>query len=135
MAWWSARCRWARHDSRFTKAFEDQVAWLACNCSKTAVAALQRVAWRTVGRILERVASEARRNVDLLDGLRRIGIETVSSYCASSNGLLRSMLDSDGVCDPFEAGGFDLVVERDCELAPAGAACVKLALLDPSVDH
>jgi len=69
---------WARHDSRFTKAFEDQVAWLACNCSKTAVAALQRVAWRTVGRILERVASEARRNVDLLDGLRRIGIDEIS---------------------------------------------------------
>ena len=40
---------WARHDSRFTRAFEDQVAWLAVNCSKTAVAELMRVAWRTVG--------------------------------------------------------------------------------------
>jgi transposase len=26
---------WARHDSRFTRAFEDQVAWLAVNTSKT----------------------------------------------------------------------------------------------------
>jgi len=126
---------WARHKSRFTRGFEDQVCWLAVNCSKTAVAALMRIAWRSVGQICERVASEAQREVDLLAGLRRIGIETVSSYCTSSNGLLRSMLDSDGVCDPFVAGGFDLVVERDCELAPAGAACVKLALLDPSVDH
>src|SRR5450631_2720920 len=68
---------WARHDSRFTRAFEDQVAWLACHCSKTPVAELQRVAWRSVRGILERVADEARRNVDLLDGLERIGIETV----------------------------------------------------------
>jgi transposase len=68
---------WARHDSRFTRSFEDQVAWLACNTSKTAVAELQRVAWRSVGQILERVASEARRQVDLLDGLRRIGIDEI----------------------------------------------------------
>jgi transposase len=47
------------------------------NCSKTAVAALMRVSWRTVGGICERVAAEAAREVDLLDGLRRIGIETV----------------------------------------------------------
>jgi transposase len=69
---------WARHDSRFTRAFEDQVAWLAVNTSKTAVAELMRVAWRTVGGIIERVAGEAVRDVDLLDGLRRIGIDEIS---------------------------------------------------------
>lgn len=68
---------WARHGSRFTTGFEDQTAWLAVNCSKTAVAELMRVAWRTVGAICERVCDEARREIDLLDGLRRIGIETV----------------------------------------------------------
>ena len=36
-----------------------------------------RVAWRTVGGILERVAGEAVLQVDLLDGLQRIGIEAV----------------------------------------------------------
>ena len=69
---------WARHGSRFTRGFEDQVCWLACNCSKTAVAALMRVAWRSVGSVLERVCDEARREVDLLDGLRRIGIDEIS---------------------------------------------------------
>jgi transposase len=69
---------WARHDSRFTRAFEDQTAWLAVNTSKTAVAELMRVAWRTVGGICERVATEARREVDLLGGLRRIGIDEIS---------------------------------------------------------
>jgi hypothetical protein len=41
-----------------------------------------RVAWRSVGTILERVAAEAVQAVDLLDGLRRIGVETVCAYCA-----------------------------------------------------
>ena len=69
---------WARHQSRFTRAFEDQAAWLAVNTSKTAVAELMRVAWRTVGAICARVAAEAQREVDLLDGLRRIGIDEIS---------------------------------------------------------
>ena len=69
---------WARHDSRFTRAFEDQVCWLAVNCSKTAVAELMRIAWRSVGTILERVAAEAMREGDLLDGLRWIGIDEIS---------------------------------------------------------
>jgi len=69
---------WARHDSRFTRAFEDQAAWLAVNTSKTAVAELMRIAWRTVGAICERVCDEAQREVDLLDGLRRIGIDEIS---------------------------------------------------------
>ena len=69
---------WARHDARFTRTFEDQVAWLTCNCSKTAVSLLMRVAWRSVRGIVERVAEEARRNVDLLGGLRRIGIDEIS---------------------------------------------------------
>ena len=64
---------WARHGSWFTRSFEDQVCWLACNCSKTAVAELQRVAWRSVASILERVADEARGQVDLLNGLTRMG--------------------------------------------------------------
>ena len=69
---------WARHGSRFTRAFEDQVAWLAVDTSKAAVAELMRVAWRTVATILGRVAGEAMREVDLLDGLRRIGIDEIS---------------------------------------------------------
>lgn len=69
---------WARHHARFTRAFEDQAAWLAVNTSKSAVAQLMRIAWRTVGAICERVCDEAQQEVDLLDGLRRIGIDEIS---------------------------------------------------------
>ncbi|WP_249011695.1 ISL3 family transposase [Conexibacter sp. DBS9H8] len=73
-----ARVPWARHDSGFTRAFEDQVAWLAVNCSKSAVAQLMRCSWRSVGRIVERVCNEQRLKVDLLSGLRSIGIDEIS---------------------------------------------------------
>src|SRR3954453_1136246 len=69
---------WARHDSRFTRAFEDQVCWLAVNTSKTAVAELMRIAWRTVGAICERVGAEAGAIGDLLVNPKRIGIDEVS---------------------------------------------------------
>jgi len=69
---------WARHDSRFTRTFEDQVAWLACECSKRAVSELMRIAWLTVGRILTRVAAEKRARFDPLDHLKRIGIDELS---------------------------------------------------------
>jgi len=35
---------WARHDSSFTRSFEDQVAWLTVHTSKTAVSELMRIA-------------------------------------------------------------------------------------------
>jgi transposase len=73
-----AQVPWARHDSRFTIAFEDQVCWLAVNASKKAVAALMRVTWRTVGAICKRVAQEAITDRDLFAGLKRIGIDDFS---------------------------------------------------------
>jgi transposase len=69
---------WARHGSRFTRAFEEQVAWLAVSTSASAVAELMRVSWRSVGRVCERVAQEAGRDLDLLAGLERIGIDEIS---------------------------------------------------------
>jgi transposase len=69
---------WARHGSRFTRAFEDQAAWLAVQCSRKAVAELLRIAWRTVGSICERVAGETARQRDLLAGLSWIGIDEIS---------------------------------------------------------
>ena len=69
---------WARHGAGHTRFFDDQVAWLAVACSKTAVMMLMRVAWRTVGAIVTRVATEARAGLDPLEGLRRIGIDEIS---------------------------------------------------------
>jgi len=69
---------WARHDSRFTIAFEDQCCWLAVNTSKKAVAELMRVTWRTVGSICERVADAQIAQRDMFAGLKRVGIDDFS---------------------------------------------------------
>ena len=69
---------WARHDSAFTRAFEDQVSWLAVTTSKTAVSELMRIAWRSVGWICERVMLEAQARRDLLCGLARLGFDEIS---------------------------------------------------------
>jgi transposase len=69
---------WARHDAGFTRSFDDQVAWLAVNTSKKAICALMRIAWRTVGRICERVAAEAKQGRDLYAGLKALGFDEIS---------------------------------------------------------
>ena len=69
---------WARHDSWFTRAFEDQVAWLAVNTSARAVAALMRSTWRAVGGICRRVSDQARAERDLFADLRRLGFDEIS---------------------------------------------------------
>jgi transposase len=69
---------WARHGAGHTYAFDGQVAWLAVRTSKTAVEALMRIAWRTVGAIVARVAADAEAGVDRWAELRRIGIDEIS---------------------------------------------------------
>ncbi len=73
-----AQVPWARHRSRFLRSFEDQVAWLATQCSQKACSQLMRLDWETVGRIITRVVEQASRGHDRLDELERIGIDEIS---------------------------------------------------------
>jgi len=67
----------ARHRSRFTCDFEDVVAWLAQRCDKTAITALCRVNWRSVGAIIDRVVADSLDD-SRLDRLYRMGVDEVS---------------------------------------------------------
>ena len=69
---------WARHDAWFTRSFDDQAAWLAVNTSKSAICQLMRIAWRTVGRVCERVTAEAKRGRDMFADLERLGFDEIS---------------------------------------------------------
>ena len=69
---------WARHGSRFTTAFEDTCAWLACHAALSVLAILLRVTWRSVAGIVVRVVAEAAGRRDRLAGLRRVGIDEIS---------------------------------------------------------
>lgn len=68
---------WADHESKFTRDFEDLVAWLTREMSKLAVSRLVHIAWPTVGNIVQRVAQRYL-NRGRLDRLFQIGVDEVS---------------------------------------------------------
>lgn len=75
----TASVPWAHRASRFTHAFEEQVAWLCVHCDRSTVARLMRIDWKSVGpvckRVYDRLDAQA---VDRLDGLVRIGVDETS---------------------------------------------------------
>ena len=73
-----AQVPWARHGAGHTRAFDDMAAWLAVHTSKSAVVELLRIAWVTVGAIIDRVVAEDRKRRDPFDGLVRLGIDEIS---------------------------------------------------------
>ena len=68
---------WAETSSWFTRPFEDHVGYLAQRCDKTTVSDMMRVAWDTVGSIIQRVVAR-RQRPDVLDGLTHIGVDELS---------------------------------------------------------
>jgi transposase len=68
---------WARPGSRYTRDFEDVVAWLAQQMAKTPITGLLRIAWDTVGRIVARVTAE-RLDERRLERLVCIGVDEIS---------------------------------------------------------
>ena len=69
---------WARHQAGHTRIFDQQVAWLATKCSKSAATELMRIAWRTVGAIIDRVWKDTAKTFDPFANLKRIGIDEIS---------------------------------------------------------
>ena len=67
----------ARHAARFTRDFDDLVAWLAAKTDKTTVSRLTRIDWRTVGVIVERVVADEL-DPHRLDDLYEIGVDEIS---------------------------------------------------------
>ncbi len=114
---------WARHDAGHTCAFDDQVAWLATQASKSTVTALMRIAWRTVGSIIARVWTDIDSCQDRFAGLRRIGIDEISYK--KGHKYLMVVVDHDRRRLVWAAPGrssatvgefFDLLGEQRCRL-------------------
>jgi transposase len=67
----------ARGGARFSRDFENLVAWLATKTDKTATCRLARIDWQTIGRIIERVGDELI-DEDRLSDLFEISIDEVA---------------------------------------------------------
>ena len=68
---------WARPGARFTRDFEDVVAWLAQRMDKTAITRLLRTTWETVAGIVVRVVAD-QLDQTRLEEVYRIGVDEVS---------------------------------------------------------
>lgn len=75
----TAAVPWADRASRFTRAFERQVAWLCVHCNRSVVAQLMRIDWKSVGAVCARVYDALDDEAgNRFDGLARIGIDETS---------------------------------------------------------
>jgi transposase len=68
---------WADHGVGFTHAFEEHVAYLTQRADRTTVSTMLRIAWKTVGAIVRRVADRLGPE-DRLAGLTHIGVDELS---------------------------------------------------------
>ena len=71
---------WADGTSRFTAAFNDEVAWFVCQMSKTAVCEFEGINWRTVGNCIKASHSRLEPDISLRihDDVRRICVDETS---------------------------------------------------------
>ena len=72
-----AQVPWARHDTVFTRAFEDLVVHDAIVGNKQAAADRYGVSWRAVNNMCVRLATEALDRIYLLDGLVAVALDEV----------------------------------------------------------
>lgn len=112
---------WARHGAGHTYVFDQQVAWLATQCSKSAVTELMRIAWRTVGAIITRVWDDTEALHDRFANLSRIGIDEISykrghKYLTVvvDHGSGRLVWAAPGKGKTVLAGFFDALGEERC---------------------
>ncbi len=104
---------WARPGSRFTRDFEDVVAWLAQEMAKSPIAGMLRIAWDSVGRIVERVVADHRDHG--VDRQLEVGVEFLGGWIPIGVGAAQ-LADSE-VQRVGQAGPAGCVVCREAEFA------------------
>jgi len=99
-----AHVPWARHSAGHTLAFDQTVAWLATQTSKSAVTALMRIAWRTVGSIISRVWADVEKLGDRPDGLAGSGSTRFPTSAGIGSSPSSLITIRGGWCGPRPAG-------------------------------
>jgi transposase len=124
---------WAESESGFTKPFEEFVAVMAQKTDKTTVTGLMRIAWYTVGRIIERATRRLGGDpLARLHGLRRIGIDELSYE--KHHKYVTVVTDHDRGCVVWVAPGrsaatLDAFFDA---LGPDGVAALEIVSIDMS---
>ena len=125
---------WADRASRFTRDFEDQVAYLAQVMDQTTVCKTMRIAWTTVGEIVERVVARLG-PADRLDGLEHIGVDELSYR--RHHEYITIVVDHVGTKVVWAAPGKNAATLK-CffrDLGPERAALIKTVTMDMSAAY
>jgi transposase len=124
---------WAGVDSGFTKPFEELVALMAQKTDRTTVAGLLRIAWLSVGRVIERVTRRVGGDPTArLRGLRRIGIDELSYE--KNHKYVTVVTDHDRGCAVWVVEGKDAAALDGFfdALGPEGIKALEVATIDMS---
>ena len=122
---------WAETSAWFTRPFEDHVGYLAQRCDKTAVSSMMRVAWDTVGAIIQRVVARHQKR-DPLKGLTVIGVDELSYR--RHHEYITVVVDHDRACIVWAKPGKNADTLRAFfdELGPARCAKLEAVTIDMS---
>ena len=111
---------WADGTGRFTAAFNDEVAWLVCQMSKTAICEYLSINWRTVGNCIK--ASHARLEPDISqrihDDVRRICVDETSYRKGYKYITVVYDMDKNRVIWVHEDHGYEVFAEFCKQLTP-----------------
>lgn len=125
---------WAETSAWFTRPFEDHVGYLAQRCDKTAVSSMMRVAWDTVGAIIQRVVARHQKR-DPLKGLTTIGVDELSYR--RHHEYITVVVDHDRACIVWAKPGknADTLKAFFDELGPARCAKLEAVTIDMSAAY
>lgn len=111
---------WADGTSRFTAAFNDEIAWLVCQMSKTAICEYQGINWRTVGNCIK--ASHDRLEPDITqrihDDVRRICVDETAYRKGYKYITVVYDMDKNRVIWIHDGHGHDIFAEFCNQLTP-----------------
>ena len=123
---------WADGTSRFTAAFNDEVAWLVCQMSKTAICEFEGINWRTVGNCVK--ASHERLEPDISlrihDDVRRICVDETSYKKGHKYITVVYDMDRNRVIWIHEGHGYDVFAGFCSLLTPEERAKIEIVAGD-----
>jgi transposase len=125
---------WARHDSHFTRPFEDAVGFMAQKTDKTAVSRLFGISWVTVGKIAERVVGELL-DPERLRDLRRIGVDEISFRKRHRYLTVVTNHDTGRVVWVAEGKSSDVLKAFFREIGPAACTAISIVTMDMSAAY
>jgi transposase len=120
---------WADAGPRFTRPFEELVAWLAQRCDKTAISTLLGIAWRTVGVIIKRVVARHREPIDW-SRVTAIGVDELSFRKGQHYLTLVSDLESGRILWSKEGRSAATLEAFFAEVGPEACARIRHVAID-----